>query len=141
MGDREIRIKKLEEEKKYFMEQGDVESVNFFDECIAAEKALNDLEWNVVKDIRNANGFSLYPLHWDKVLQRYNYNLPFGFQTQSEFEKRLKALCDSLYHWGLYEKCPQCKKGIKVPLWNHPNQWTAFCQCTECGFSLDREGK
>ena len=105
------------------------------------EKALEKLSGDMIKKIRNANR-CLYPLDWNKVKLNWKYGeLPFG--TADEFEICLKEVCDSLYNWGLYEACPQCKKGIKIPVWGFRG-YTAFCGCSEypkCNYTADREGK
>lgn len=145
MYGRNEQIEQLEEMKtKMVKNELSQKQIKLIKKMIRVEKALNNLEGEDIKAIRNANGFKLYPLEWDLVCEHFNCCIPFDFHSQTEFEKRLKEVCDSLYGWKLYEKCPKCKKGIRVPIWNHPNQWTPFCGCSEypiCDYSADREGK
>lgn len=105
-----------------------------------SKKALDDLSWETIKEVRNANQ-RLFPLDWEKVRRRWKYG-ELTISSAEEFEKKMKEVCDSLYDWGLYEPCPKCKKGIKIPVWNF-TQWTPFCGCSEyptCDYAVDREG-
>lgn len=108
-----------------------------------AEKALNDLSWETVRLVRNANG-GLYPLNWENVKRRWKGSpVSLEFANEKEFETKLKALCDSLYDWHLYESCPKCNNGKLIPVYSF-QQWTPFCGCSnfpECDFRLDREGQ
>lgn len=106
-----------------------------------SQRALENLSWRTIQDVRNANQ-RLYPLDWEKVKKQWKYG-ELTINTAEEFEEKLKEVCDSLYDWGLYEPCPKCKKGIKIPVWNF-NQWTAFCGCSNypaCNYSADRCGE
>lgn len=113
-----------------------------------SQRALGVLPWDVIKNIRNANG-KLYPLDWNKVCEKvqekYGWNIDdkYDLNSKEDFEEKLKEVCDSLYDWKLYEPCPKCGKGLRIPIWSF-TQWTAFCGCSEypkCNFSEDREGK
>lgn len=113
-----------------------------------AHKALEKLNWHQIKEIRNANNYRLYPINWQQVefyFEHYNEPIPAGIKSAEEFESLLKDVCDALYDWHLYEPCPKCGKGIRVPRWRAGTaQWTPFCGCSEfplCDFSVDREGK
>lgn len=144
MSDRGERISELECLRECAAKQGKTEAVRIFDNLIRCEKALSMLDWETIKQIRNANGYKLFPLDWSKVYDHFNYVLPFDFHSQSEFEARLKEVCESLYGWKLYEPCPKCGKGILVPIWCSPRQYTPFCGCSEyprCDYSEDREKK
>lgn len=109
---------------------------------------LKKLDLRQVKEIRNANNYRLYPLDWRSIeiyFENRNEPIPAGIKSAEEFESRFKELCDTLYDWHLYEPCPKCGKGIRVPRWRAGTaQWTPFCGCSEfplCDFSADREGK
>ena len=100
------------------------------------------LPWEVIKNIRNEKG-RLYPMDWNKVCKRlqekYGWDIAdkYDLDSKEDFEKKLKEVCDSLYDWKLYEQCPKCGKGLRIPVWNF-TQWTAFCGCSEypkCIFS------
>ncbi len=111
----------------------------FWEKIDREEKILEKLPWEKVKKIRNASG-KLYPLDWEKVSQKFPDN---GYSDQEEFEIDLKELCDSLYEWGLYDPCPKCKTGKKIPVWAF-KAYTPFCGCSnypECTYGIDREGK
>lgn len=112
---------------------------------IRREKAFEKLGWEMVKEIRRSNGYSLYPLKWEKIKKAYlKRNEKELTIEQEEFERDLKELCDSLYDWGLYEECPVCHEGIKIPVWNGWHQWTAFCGCSNypfCDYAIDRGGE
>lgn len=106
-----------------------------------SQKALENLSWDTIRKVRNANQ-RLFPLDWKKVKKNWKYG-ELTIKTADEFEKKLKEVCDSLYDWGIYELCPKCKKGIKIPVWNF-TQWTLFCGCSEfpyCNYSVDRGGE
>jgi len=84
----------------------------------------------------------LYPIDWNRVRKNWKYG-ELDIKSATEFEEKLKEVCDSLYDWGLYEPCPWCKNGIKIPIWNF-TQWTAFCGCSNypnCEYSEDRGGE
>ncbi|BAL01898.1 hypothetical protein OBV_p-00430 (plasmid) [Oscillibacter valericigenes Sjm18-20] len=103
--------------------------------------ALERLSWETIKAVRNANQ-RLYPIYWGKVVDNWK-GKPLKIKSKEEFEEKLKEVCDSLYGWGLYEPCPKCNKGIKIPVWNF-TQWTAFCGCScypQCDYSMDRGGE
>ena len=52
-----------------------------------AEKALNDLSWETVRLVRNANG-GLYPLNWENVKRRWKGSPgSLEFANEKEFEK------------------------------------------------------
>ena len=109
-----------------------------------SKRALAQLDWATIKNVWAANGYRLYPINWTDVEAFYlkrDTPMPFDFRSAEEFETLLKEVFDSLYDWHLYEPCPQCGKGIRVPRWS---SWTPFCGCSEfpaCDFSMDREGK
>ena len=107
-----------------------------------SEEALKNLSWETVRKIRNANG-GLYPIDWDKVISNWKDEEPLNISDKEDFEAKLKALCDSLYSWKLYETCPKCKNGIRIPVYFF-SQYTPFCGCSnypDCDFRLNREGK
>lgn len=106
-----------------------------------SQRALENLSWDTIKKVRNANQ-GLFPLDLEKVKKNWKYG-ELTISTAEEFEEKLKEVCDSLYDWGLYEPCPKCKKGVKIPVWNF-TQWTAFCGCSkypDCDYSVDRGGE
>lgn len=110
-----------------------------------ADEALSKLPWHVIREIRNANGFKLYPIDWEKISASYWENgeqVPFS--SKEEFETLLKELFDNLYDWHLYERCPKCQSGIRIPVWSSPRQWTPMCGCSnypECDYAIDRGGE
>lgn len=111
-----------------------------------ANRALEKLDWYQIKEIRNANNYRLYPVDWRSVeiyFESRNEPIPGGLRSSEELEAHLKEVCDALYDWHLYEPCPKCGKGIRVPRWRAgTGQWTPFCGCSEfplCDFSADRE--
>lgn len=108
-----------------------------------AERALEKLSWRTVQSVRNANR-GLYPIDWEKVKANWKeYDEPLKIKDKEQFEELLKELCDSLYNWGLYEPCPKCNKGKKIPIWSF-RAYTPFCGCTnypKCDFSMDRGGE
>ena len=91
-----------------------------------SDEALKDLSWETVRKIRNANG-GLYPINWDKIISNWNEEKygTLDISSKKEFETKLKALCDSLYSWKLYEPCPKCKNGIRIPVYFF-TQYTPF---------------
>ena len=113
-----------------------------------SKRALARLDWHSIKQIRNANDYRLYPVKWSQVETYFALRdepIPCGIKTAEEFEALLKEVCDSLYDWHLYEPCPKCGKGIRVPRWRAGTaQWTPFCGCSEfpsCDYSVNREGE
>lgn len=112
------------------------------------DRALAKLDWYSIKEIRNANNYRLYPVKWSRVesyFEARGEQIPCGIKSAEEFETLLKEVCDSLYDWHLYEPCPKCGKGIRVPRWRAGTaQWTPLCGCSEfplCDFAIDREGE
>lgn len=108
-----------------------------------SDEALKDLSWETVRKIRNANG-GLYPINWDKIISNWNEEKygTLDISSKKEFETKLKALCDSLYSWKLYEPCPKCKNGIRIPVYFF-TQYTPFCGCSnfpDCDFRFYRDG-
>ena len=144
MESRLDRIAELECLLKKASQLGEIKAVEVFENAIRVERALIRLDWETVRAVRNANGFKLYPLEWDDVCDAFDYELPLDLQSQDDFESRLRELCESLYGWKLYDCCPKCGKGILIPVWRSPYQYTPFCGCSEfpnCDYSADREGK
>lgn len=124
------------------------EQAAFLEKWERGKLALAKLDWRQVKEIRNANDYRLWPMNWRSVELEFETEgkpIPGGFCSAEGFEADLKELCDALYDWHLYEPCPKCGKGIRVPRWRAGTaQWTPFCGCSEfplCDFSADREGK
>ena len=105
------------------------------------DRALEQLPWHMVKEVRNANG-KLYPIDWERVQSKWKYGT-LEIQSKEEFQEKLKELCDSLYDWGLYEGCPACGDGVKIPVWGFGG-YTPFCGCSnypKCTYSADRSGQ
>ena len=74
-------------------------------------RLLDKLDWQQVKEIRNANNYRLWPMDWRSVeieFERKEKPIPGGFRSAEEFEAQFKELCDTLYDWHLYEPCPKC---------------------------------
>ena len=144
MNEHKKRAVQLECLLEQVMQQGKSEDVWLIRNMIRCEKALGKLDWETVKKVRKANGYKLFPLDWDEICDYFDYELPFDFCYQEEFEARLKELFESLYGWKLYEPCPKCGNGILIPVWSSRWQYTPFCGCSEysnCDYSKDREGK
>lgn len=140
-----MEIEKLKDMLQYIDMEKDPEDYEKIQKWIDQEYAVRDLPWEMVQKIRNLNGYSLYPLDWEKIQVNYQkkYERDLDFD-QEEFEAKLKRLCDSLYDWGLYETCPDCGSGMKIPIWKSRRQWTAFCGCSnypECNYAIDRGGE
>ena len=117
------------------------------DKQAKADKALERLPWHVIKKIRNANNYRLYPVNWEDIEAYYEEKgkrVPGDLHSAKEFEALLKEIFDNLYDWKLYEPCPKCGKGIMVPRWRAgTGQYTPFSGCSEfpeCNFSMDRGG-
>lgn len=113
-----------------------------------------EMTWEIVKKVRNINR-RLYPLNWEYIITNWEtieknrrwYKgepiPPLEFKSKKEFEAKLKLFFDALYDWELYEECPVCRKGIKVPQWAFGG-WTPFCGCSnypKCLFAIDRGGE
>ena len=107
-----------------------------------ADKLLN---LNVLREVKNANRYRLYPIEWGRIRAYYvkeNREMPFACKNGAEFEQLMKKYFGLLYDWNLYEKCPECGKGICIPVFN-TGQFEPYCACSEsdCYFSVGTDGE
>ena len=100
------------------------------------------LPFNYLSCVYSANGSSLYPIYWEKVLEFFDGEIPYSLKTLPEFEATLKHYCDKLYGWKLYEICPLCGHGIQVPDMNSTGKGISR-KCTNnlCGLNYFEELK
>lgn len=139
------KYKPKELKAKPFYELTEEEQAAFLEKMRREDAALERMPWDMVKKIRNANGFKLYPIEWMEIAAYFNCRgerVPF--RDEEEIESALKELMDSLYDWHLYESCPKCGTGIRIPVWCSPRQYVPMCGCSNfpaCDYSVDRAGK
>lgn len=110
------------------------------------EKAMYEkLDPHTIKEVRDFNRYRLHPIEWGRVRANYTKmgrKMPFECKSAEEFQQLLKEVCDTLYGWHLYEKCPECGEGIIIPVW-HGGQRSMHCGCSnypDCEFSKDMDG-
>ena len=111
------------------------------------EQALEKkLSFSTMKEIRDINLYRMHPIDWRRIRAYYasiGKEMPFPCRSLEELYALIKEVCDGLYGWSLYDKCPVCGKGLVVPVW-HGMQAHPYCACTEypeCDYSMDRNGQ